>query len=420
MTLRKNSFIAAGLTCLVLLIAAGCSSSSSSGTSTTSGGSGSGGGSSGSKTFTVGVLTDQTGLAASEFATAVQGVKAGVGVAGTRGYHINYVIGDTGTSPSGALSAAQKMVEQDHVFAVLAVSSLTFSAADYLTAQGIPVVGGSFDGSEWLSPKSSNMFSVMGNLDYTKVATTLGVFMKSQGVTNVGSLGYSISPSSAAAARAAAVSAKHAGLKADYVNDSFPFGSTNVAPVALGMKNAGIDGIEPGVDPNTGFALVSALEQDGVHLKVALLPTGYGGDLLNSGHAAIQAAQGVDFLSTYEPIEMHTSATQAVQSAFAKYAGIHVDPTFAQYIGYLSVLGLVQGLQGAGANPTQSSTIKSLSHITDYDAEGLWGGHLTVDWSKRPMGDKQCYWVTKFSGSTFQLISGSVPVCGTVIPGASV
>jgi branched-chain amino acid transport system substrate-binding protein len=117
---------------------------------------------------------------------------------------------------------------------------------------------------------------------------------------------------------------------------------------------------------------------------------------------------------------MHTAATQAIQSAFATYAGIHNDPTFAQYLGYLSVGGLVLGLQKAGANPTQSSVINALSHITNYDAAGLWGGHQTVDWSQRPMGETQCYWVTKLSGSTFHLVSGSIPICGTIIPGKSV
>ncbi|HLH28784.1 MAG TPA: ABC transporter substrate-binding protein, partial [Acidimicrobiales bacterium] len=297
---RKSKFLAAGVSCCVLLLAAGCSSggsSSTGSTGSTSGGTGGSGGAGGSKTYTIGVLTDQTGLAASEFATAVAGVKAGIGAARAQGYHFTYVVGDTGTNPSQALTAAQTMVAQDHVFAVLALSSLTFAAASYLTAQREPVIGGSFDGPEWLKPTSTNMFSVMGNLDYTKVTTTFGEFMKSQGVTNVGTLGYSVSPSSAAAARADAVSAKHAGLKAGYVNDSFPFGSTNVAPVALAMKSAGVDGVAPGVDPNTGFALITALRQDGAHIKVPFLATGYGIDVLNAGAPTIQAAQGSYFLS---------------------------------------------------------------------------------------------------------------------------
>ncbi|MGB7050432.1 MAG: ABC transporter substrate-binding protein [Acidimicrobiales bacterium] len=412
---RKKRFIAAGLMGVVLLTAAACSSSSGTSSSTTAATSSGGG-----KTFTVGVLTDETGPAASEFATADLGIKAGVGVAATEGYKIHYILGDTATSPSQALSVAQRFVQQDHVFAVIGLSALTFAAAPYLTSNGIPVVGAAFDSSEWLSPKSYNMFSVIGNQDFTKVYTTYGEFFKSQGVTNVGTVGYSASPSSAASARAAAVSAQEAGLKAGYVNDSFPFGGTNVAPVALAMKSAGVNGITVNTEPATVFALATALRQIGVNLKVALAPTGYGGDLTNAGQAAIQAAQGDDFLSDFEPVEMHTPATEALQHALATYAGVHTDPTFADYLGYLSILGLVQGLQGAGSNPTQASVIKSLSHITDYDAEGLWGGHQTVDWSQRPQGKTECFWITKLSGTSFRLISEADPVCGTQIPNKSV
>ncbi len=419
MPLRNKKYLGAALSCIVLLIAAGCSSSSSSSSTTTSA-SGSSTGSGGSKTYTVGLLSDQTGPGASESATTVLGVKAGIGVAATMGYKIKYVAADTATSPTQALTAAQQLVEQDHVFAVIGSSALLFSAAPYLTSNGIPVVGGAFDSSEWLKPSSYNMFSVIGNQDFTKVYTTTGLFLKSQGVTNLGSVGYSVSPSSAAAARASAVSAEAAGIKSGYLNDSFPFGSTNVAPVALAMKSAGVNGLVADTEPSTVFALATALEQQGVHLKATMLPTGGGGDLINSGPTAIQAAQGADFLSDFEPPEMHTAATQQLQNALATYAGVHTDPTFAEYIGYLSVLGLVQGIQGAGANPTQSSVIKALSNITDYDAEGLWGGHQTVDWSQRPQGKTECFWMTKLSGSTFHLISGATPVCGTQIPGKSV
>lgn len=416
MLLRNKKYLAAGLTCIVLLISAGCSSSGSS-TSTTSGS-----GSAGAKstTYTLGLLTDATGPGASEAATSVEGVKAAIGVAASEGYKIKYVTADTATTTTGAISGAQQMVEQDHVFAVLGVSSLLFSAVPYLTQNKIPVIGGAFDSSEWLLPKNYNMFSVIGNQDFTKVYTTTGLFLKSQNVTNLGSVGYSISPSSAAAARASAASAEAQGIKSGYLNDSFPFGSTNVAPVALAMKSAGVNGLVADTEPSTVFALAAALEQQGVHLKATVLPTGGGGDLINSGPASIQAAQGDDFLSDFEPAEMHTAATQQLQNALAKYAGVHTDPTFAEYIGYLSVLAFVQGLQGAGASPTQSSLITSLSHITDYNAAGLWGGHQTVDWSKKPQGPKECFWMTKLSGSTFHLISGSDPVCGMVIPGKRV
>ena len=77
----------------------------------------------------------------------------------------------------------------------------------------------------------------------TKVATTTGEFFKMEGVTNVAALGYSVSPSSSEAAKAAGASAQNAGLKVGYLNSAFPFGSTNVAPVALQMKSAGVNGL---------------------------------------------------------------------------------------------------------------------------------------------------------------------------------
>jgi ABC-type branched-subunit amino acid transport system substrate-binding protein len=415
---RSKGYIAAGLSCALLLLAAACSSNSSSGTTTTTSGGSSGHGT--SKTITIGVITDLSGPAASEFASSIQGIKAGIGVAATEGYHIKYIPEDSQTSPSAVEAAAHQLVQQDQVTAVIGLSALFFEAAPYLTANHVPVVGAAFDSSEWLEPTSTNMFSVIGNLDFTKVYETTGKFLKSQGVTKVGTLGYSASPSSAAAARSAAASAESQGLSAPYVNDSFAFGSTNVEPVALAMKTAGVDGIVVDTEPSTVFALSTALKQQGVTMKATLLPTGGGGDLLNAGAGAVQASQGNDFESAFEVPEQHTAATEALQNALAKYAGVHTDATFAEYCGYLSILGLVQGLQGAGADPTQSSLITSLSHITDYTASGLWGGHYHVNWSQRAPGPTQCEWITKLSGQTFHLIAGADPVCGNVIPGKSV
>jgi ABC-type branched-subunit amino acid transport system substrate-binding protein len=393
---------------VVLMVAAGCSSSS------TSSGSGGGG-----HTYTVGVLTDLTGLAASGNKTVPQGVQAGAVYASKQGYTIKYVVADTTTSPAGALSGAQKLVQQDHVFAVIALSSLAFSAAPYLTSQGIPVLGGAEDGPEWITSK--NMFSVYGPTDTTKVATTYGLFFKNQGATNIGTLGYSIAPSSAESAKSAAVSAQAAGLQAGYVNANFAFGSTNVQPVALAMKSAGVNGMTASTDPNTAFALVTALRQAGADVKVALLATGYGGDLQQAGPGALQAAQNVYFLSSFEPIEMNTAATQQFQSAL-KTIGITSDPTYAEYVGYTSIALLVQGLQGAGSSPTQASLIKALSGITNFNAAGLFGSH-TLNLGVRTgaaLGVDNCIWVAKLSGSTFQVVPGAIPICGSIIPGKTV
>jgi branched-chain amino acid transport system substrate-binding protein len=393
------------------LVAAACSSSPS--------GSSKGSGGTSNRTITIGVLADVTGLGASASGTTEQGVKAGVAYAKDQGYTIKYVLADTQTSPAGAQSAVQELVEQDHVLAVLSVSSLTFLVAKTLTQDNVPVVGVAEDGGEWVT--SPNMFSSFGPTDASKVATTPGQFFKMEGATNIGSLGYGISPQSADAAEGTAVSAENAGLKTGYLNANFSFGSTNVQPIALAMKAAGVDGVTASVDPNTGLLLVTALRQAGANIKVAVLPTGYGGDLEQAGPGALSSAQDVYFLSVFEPVEMHSAATEEFQK-YLRDVGITGDPTYAEYAGYTSVVLLVQGLEAAGANPTQATLIAALSKIHNFDAAGLLGGH-TVDFSKRvasPTGPDNCEYYTKLSGSSFKLVQGADPLCGTIIPGKTV
>jgi ABC-type branched-subunit amino acid transport system substrate-binding protein len=368
-------------------------------------------------TYTIGILGDLTGLGASSNKTIVQGVEAGIVLAKEDGFNIKYVVGDTETS--NALSAAQKLVDEDHVFAVIACSSVTLTASRFLTSEGIPVIGAAEDGPEWIT--SLNMFSVFGPIDTTKVATTAGLFFKKEGVTNVGAVGYSISPLSAEATEAAGVSAQHAGLKAGYINSNFPFGSTNVQPVALAMKAAGVNGVTASVEPNTGYALITALRQVGANIKAVLLATGYGGDLLQAGPGAIQAAQNVYFLSSFEPIEMHTAATEQFTKILKK-VGINEDPTYAEYIGYTSIALLDQGLKAAGSNPTQPKLIRALAGIKSFNAVGLFGNR-SLNLGQRTniaIGVDNCYWVTKLSGSKFLLVPGADPICGSIIPGKTV
>ena len=396
-------------TAAVVLIAAGCSSSSKS-----SSGSGSG-------TITVGVLADLTGAGSNTAGSFPAGIKAGVGRAATEGYKIKYVLADSTTSPTGELQAAQRLVEQDHVFAVLLTSVLGFAAAPYLASHGIPVVGCACDGSEWITDR--NMFSVIGTEDYTKVQTTYGLFMKQHGVTSVGTVGYSIEPSSADVAKSIALSAKAQGIKIGYLNANFPLGSTNVAPIALAMKSAGVDGLATGILTASTFAIISALKNAGVNLKVALPPTGYGGDLLEGGAGASQAAQGVYFLTGYEPVEMHTAATARLQQALKTYAGVTGDPTFAQYIGYVTVDAFVQGLKAAGKNPTRAGFINAMLGIRNYTADGLWDGH-SIGWAMdqrgQAMNADNCLFFTQYSGTTFHLVPGEDPLCGSNIPGETI
>ena len=202
---RKIASVSA-LSAIALIAVAGCSGGSSSPSAQGSPSAGE------TKTITIGLLTDVTGLAASSSKTSIEGVKAGIAAVAPQGYNIKLVdVADTATNPAQVLTAAQKLVTRDHVDVVIAHSALFYAAARYLTQHNVPVVGVAEDGPEWITSK--NMFSVYGAIHTDQVATTFGNFFKAHGVTTVGALGYSISPSSAEAAKGAGVSAKAVGLK---------------------------------------------------------------------------------------------------------------------------------------------------------------------------------------------------------------
>jgi ABC-type branched-subunit amino acid transport system substrate-binding protein len=411
----------------VLVLAAACSSSSKSNSSSptsaaggTTAGSSSGGSATPGKTITVGVLTDLTGPGANISSTFPQGVKAGIGLAAKDGYTIKYVTADTGTTPAGVLAAAQKLVQQNHVYAVITSSVLLFSAAKFLADHGIPVFGPGADGDEWIT--TPNMFSIIGYQDYTKVFTMFGDFYKSRGAKSIGVVGYSIEPSSKESAEDVAASAQHAGLKVGYQNYQFPLGSTNVGPVVLQMKAGGIDALNTSIVTNSNLAIVTGLNQQGIH-PVNVLATGYGGDLIQGGPGAKQQADGSYFITGAEPVEMNTPATQQFQNALKTYAGVTGDPTFSEYNGYLAIAAFEAGLKAGGKNQTQAQLINTMLNLKSFNGDGLWGGHK-LSFAMADRGTMasvdNCIWFEHYTGGNFVPVQGFSPVCGQLVPGMTV
>jgi branched-chain amino acid transport system substrate-binding protein len=180
-----------------------------------------------------------------------------------------------------------------------------------------------------------------------------------------------------------------------------------------------VNGLAAALSPNTVLALLTALRQQGVGLKAALLFS-YGADLTQGGAATMQAAQGAYTVLSYEPMEMHTAATERFAKAL-RSVGVSGDPSPSEYNGYVDVGLLVRGLQDAGPSPTHASLINGLASVHNFDAVGLWGGNLTINLASRAPtafgGPGNCGWVTKVVGSGFQLVPGAEPICGPFISG---
>jgi branched-chain amino acid transport system substrate-binding protein len=424
--MRRRMLTAAVAVVATTIVLSACSSSKKSNTTdtsssaaTTAAATGSAGASTstpatGTGSIKIGIITDLTGPSSSGFITTEKGIKAyadGVNKAGgINGQTITYTVGDTASTANGALTAAQKLVQSDKVFAIVEVSAFFYGAEPYLLKAGVPVVGGGFDSVEWTDPKNSNLFDAVGVTDYTKVPLAEGQFFKSQGVTKCGAVGYSDSPSSSASVKAFNKSCTIAGMDSAFTQN-VPFGTTDVGALAIKIKSAGVDGLFYSTVPNTAFALNAALRQLGVTLKVAALPTGYGGDLLESS-AAVTAAQG-DFFSTVGlPAEANTPATQK-RAANLTAVGVSGPPTFAEQEAYLAMSGFAAGLKAAGPSPSREKFSSSLRAINDFDADGLLAPEKVSFSNYSP--SQVCEFYVKLQDKTFQNVSGS-PFCAGVVP----
>src|SRR5205085_7758848 len=190
----------------------------------------------------------------------------------------------------------------------------------------------------------------------TGVTTDLGAkIMKQLGVKKVAALGYGISPSSSNAAKSfTKFAAPSVGLEGVYTNTTVDFGSTDVGPLVLGIKNAGADGAYYAMNANTNVAIAQGLKQNGVNMKANLMATGYGQQLLDQP-IANQLGPSVVFSQGWAPVELKTKATKQLQADLKKYAGFTGVPDFGIYTGYTDCDLAITGLKQQGKNLDQST-----------------------------------------------------------------
>ena len=118
----------------------------------------------------------------------------------------------------------------------------------------------------------------------------------------------------------------------------------------------------------------------------------------------------------YEP----NAGTKQMQAALMKYDGWTKSqfPTFSQNQAWMGAQLMMQGIQGAGSNPTRAKVIKSLRSIKAYNGNGLLP--FTINYSTQfgKMSNPNCVWLTKAAKNGYVPI-GKNPVCGVYIPGTT-
>jgi ABC-type branched-subunit amino acid transport system substrate-binding protein len=359
------------------------------------------------KSISIGYITSKTGVSGSTTGTADKGCQARIGrenaKGGVNGRKIDVTYVDDQSSGANK-TAAQDLVQNKHVFMVVDNSAFAFLTYQFLLDSGVPMIGGGYDGTYYGAPGNESILSASGNIINANGVTydTIPRIMKKMGATKVAALAYGISPSSTASAvNLQKFAVPEVGLKAVYTNTTVDFGSTDVGPQVLGIKNAGADAIYLPLVANSNIAVVQGLAQNGVQMKSTILATGYGQQFLDQ---PVAATFGPDVLlaTGWAPVELKTKATKQFQADLKKYAGFTGVPDFGYYTGYITCDMAIVGLQHAGNPPTRAAFAPSLRKLGTYDQAGL--ACHPIDISAATYGqanDSNCSWYMQIKNGKF-------------------
>jgi branched-chain amino acid transport system substrate-binding protein len=347
-----------------------------------SGGSGAGAAAAGesdgvsAKSIKIGYIYSKTGVAGSNYLNSDKGCEARVGrenaSGGVNGRKVEVEYLDDQSSGAN-LTGAQDLVQNKHVFMVVNNSSFAFLTYRWLKDNGIPAVNGGVDGTYYGEPGNEGIINPLGNVVSANGVTwdLIPKVFKKMGATKVAALGYGISPSSSAAAENLnKFGVPAVGLQAVYTNTTVDFGSTDVGPLVLGIKNSGADAMYLPMVASTNVAIVQGLAQNGVKMKSSILATGYGQALIDQ---PVSQTFGPEvLLSTgFAPVESKTKATKRFVSDLKKYADFTEIPDFGVYTGYITCDLAILGLKNAGNPPTRSAFAPNLRKLGTYDQAGL-------------------------------------------------
>ncbi len=376
--------------------------------------------------LTIAYLSSLTGPAASQYTGAAAVFQAAVDAqnakGGINGHKLQALIIDDQTSPTTGATQTEAAASKGAIGLVANDALFGAGAAQASNKAGLPVTGSGTDGPEWGEQPFTNLFAAdVGSVDPKYPVNTLyGKLVKSVGGKKLALYALGVSPNSIQANSSESQSVQRVAPNVKTVVDdrAVPYGNTNFGPTALIAKQNGVNVMWSNLDSASNIALATAYRQAGIHTKAIFFPSGYDPKLIHS--PAWANVQGDIFEVVFHPFYEPNAGTEAMQAALEKYAHWNKNqfPTFSQDTAWLGAQLMFQGLQGAGANPTHTSVIKSLRSIKAWNGDGLLP--FTINYSTVFGHDppSQCVWLTKAETSGYVPI-GKSPVCGAWIPGTT-
>src|ERR1700722_17218730 len=323
-----------------------------------------------SNSITVGTISTQTGVLASNFGSLIYGEKAYFAYinaqGGVNGRKIDYKYAlDDGGSPTTFNQLANTLINQDHVFAVTGVGTAFFTPSLFVES-GIPTYGYNVTGN-WAGP--ANLFAAGGSVQYYPAgAPAVGYVSTKTKSPSIAFVAYNVA-ASAAACQSEAATMTAAGYNISYSDYKVAYPGTTVATDVQRMKQAGVNMIVSCMDVQGNITMARAVSQYGLK-ATQLWFNGNDAKTLSQNQSLMQ---GIYFNIAHVPFSAPQSLYPGLKlyvTQMKKYEPNYVYDEVAIQ-GWESAALFVQGVKMAGSNLTQANVIKQDNSLTAFTAGGL-------------------------------------------------
>ena len=186
--------------------------------------------------------------------------------------------------------------------------------------------------------------------------------MKKMGATKVAALAYGTRLVHRGTPRSSEVAVPARACKAVYTNTTVDFGSTDVGPQVLGIKNAGADAVYLPLVASSNVAVVQGLAQNGVKMKSTVLATGYGQPLLDR-RSRRPSAQSQSWQARTRRSSSRRRPPSSSRPTSRSTPATPACPTTASTPATSPATWPSSGLQNAGKNPPRDTFVDNMREV---------------------------------------------------------
>lgn len=391
---RKSAGFAAAALCLALMSACSSSSSASSAGSASAVSAGGSASAASGSPINVGAIESASGAYGDPLWLSMANVWAKWTNAhgGINGHPVNLIADDDASNPAQGLSEVKKLVQQDHVIAVIgsAAASQT-SWAPYLEQQHIPIIGGSAGASNLGAPT----YTFPASLSVSAQVTSSFELAKLVGLTKVSEFTALGGPQNMTQLQnELQQAAKAAGTNMVYTTAISPTAPDFTAP-CLSLKNAGANMAIVGISPTVTLNIIGSCLRQGYNGAFMTV-----GGLINPGWNKEASLNGTKVYVLDDVWPSYQDSTPAQKEYFAainQYApGMLTNPGYNAYVqdvwAGMQMFAAAAEAAKIGPNSTSADLLNGLYTIHNETLGGLIG---PVTYSKSATTQvANCYFVS--------------------------